>query len=100
VERVTWLVSELTQRKLNIQIRSIGAHMEELRPMENEVPDPTRVWMMLGDLVIHKQSLMQQLQEIQQKVTRNPRFYERWIVRVFEWSIKDRFGGMVGGIDE
>jgi len=91
VKRMTWLVSELTQRKLLIQIHSVGVYMEELKWMEAEVPDPTRVWTMLGDLTIHKQSLMQQLHVIQQEAIRKPRWYERLILRVFEWSVKDRF---------
>jgi len=74
-----------------IQIKSVGSSMETLKWMEAEVPDPTRVWTMLGDLIIHKQSLMQQLHEMQQEQIRKPRFYERLILRVFEWSIKDRF---------
>jgi len=87
----TYLASELTKRKLMIQIRSVGQSMETLKWMEAEVPDPQRVWTMLGDLIIHKQSLMQQLHELQEEAVRKARFYERLILRVFEWSIKDRF---------
>lgn len=90
---MTWLVSELTQRRLNIQLRVLGNEMETLRWMEAEVVDPHRVWAMIGDLSIHKQSLMQQLYEVQQEKIRKPRFYEKLILRVFEWSIRDRFEG-------